>query len=62
MVKRKLGKLPRASFGLARDSKQAFKVGKKILNRKTSKRKTKLKRFKVPNIKLVRSYGKEVKL
>ncbi len=55
-------RIPRASFGLARDVRQAGRVGKKILKRKTkTKKKLKLSKFKVPNIKLVKSYGKEAK-
>ena len=53
MVKRKFRKFPKPTKGLTRDVKQALKIGKKILNKKKRTNK-----FKVPNVKLVRNYGK----
>lgn len=52
MTKRKFRKFPRPTKGLTRDVKQALKVGKKILKKKRPSK------FKVPNIKLVKTYGK----
>lgn len=56
MVKKKsLRGRPKITTKFTRDVKQALKVGKKILGKK---KKNKLKKFKVPNIKLTRNYGR----
>ena len=54
VIKIKKGKVPRAAKGFARDVKGALKVGKKILGGKKKKK----SKFKVPNVKLVKTYGK----
>lgn len=49
---------PRITKGFVRDVKQASRIGKKILGKRKKPRKSK---FKVPNIKLVKTYGKPTK-
>ena len=41
-----------------KDVKIALKTGKKILNQKVPGKSKKSNKFKVPNVKLVRDYGK----
>ncbi len=59
MAHKKLKRIPGGKVKIAskftRDVKQALRVGKKILG---NKKKSKLRKFKVPDIKLTRNYGK----